>query len=133
MKKVLVLFSICASVIACNSSDNGAKPAEDKKPAESTASKTSDAATDEKALEMIGALDCTTCHKISEKSIGPAYTEVANKYPEATKAVIDDLAGKIIKGGQGVYGQVPMTPHPTLSMDSARLMVKYILTLKDKK
>lgn len=128
MKKVLVMISFCAAVlIGCNAADNGAKKEEDKK---AEPAKT-DAAANEKALEMIGALDCTTCHKISEKSIGPAYTEVAKKYT-ASAAVIDDLAGKIIKGGQGVWGTVPMTPHPNLSMDSARLMVKYILTLKDK-
>ncbi len=130
MKKVLVLFSIGAILFACNASDNGAKKEGDKKPAEASTAK-NDAAADEKALEMIGSLDCTTCHKINEKSIGPAYIDVSKKY-EATSTVIDDLSGKIIKGGQGVWGTVPMTPHPSLSMDSARTMVKYILSLKNK-
>lgn len=131
MKKVLVLFTFCAAtVIGCNSADNGAKKEEEKKSGSTTPA--SDPAADEKALTMIGSLDCVACHKLNEKSTGPAYSEVAKKY-EATEANINDLAGKIIKGGKGVWGDLPMTPHPTLSMDSARLMVKYILSLKDKK
>lgn len=130
MKKVLVLFSFSALIFACGDSGGGARK-EDSTATTKPATTQQSAGEDEKALEMIGALDCTTCHKINEKNIGPAYTEVAKKY-EATDAVIDDLSNKIIKGGQGVWGEVPMTPHPDLSMDSARVMVKYILSLKNK-
>lgn len=130
MKKVLVLLSFSALVYACGGSGGSAKK-EDSTATTKPATTQQSAGDDEKALEMIGALDCTTCHKINEKLIGPAYTEVAKKY-EATDAVVDDLANKVIKGSQGVWGTVPMTPHPDLSMDSARVMVKYILTLKNK-
>ena len=54
---------------------------------------------------------------------------MAGKYP-ATDENIDHLADKIIAGGQGVWGAIPMTPHPTLSKDDAKEMVKYILSLK---
>jgi len=129
MKKYVVFAALCTAMVACNSSD-GTKSGEEK-PAESanTANGASTAAND-KALEMIGSLDCTTCHKISEKNIGPAYTDVAKKY-EATEANINMLADKIIKGGSGTWGTVPMTPHPALSADSAKEMVRYILTLKN--
>jgi len=40
------------------------------------------------------------------------------------------LANKVIKGGSGKWGDVPMTPHPQLSMDDAKEMVKYVLSLK---
>jgi cytochrome c len=40
------------------------------------------------------------------------------------------LASKIIKGGSGVWGAIPMTPHPQISEDDAKQMVKYVLLLK---
>jgi len=130
MKKYVVFAALCTAMVACNSSD-GTKKA-DEKPAESTNAPAGGASTaaNDKALEMIGALDCTTCHKISEKNIGPAYTDVAKKY-ETTEANINMLAEKVIKGGSGNWGTVPMTPHPALSADSAKEMVKYILNLKN--
>lgn len=81
-------------------------------------------------LALIGKSDCLTCHKVSEKLIGPAYKEVAQKYAGVDTAVTY-LAGKIIAGGSGVWGTVPMTPHPTVSQADAEQMVKYILLLKD--
>ena len=86
----------------------------------------------DKALQLIASSDCLTCHKIEEKLTGPAYKEVAQKY-EATDANINMLAGKIIKGGSGNWGQVPMTPHDSISVDDAKTMVKYILALKNAK
>jgi cytochrome c len=130
MKKYVVFAALCTAMVACNSSD-GTKKA-DEKPAENTNAPAGGASTaaNDKALEMIGSLDCTTCHKISEKNIGPAYTDVAKKY-ENTEANVDMLAEKVIKGGSGNWGTVPMTPHPALSADSAKEMVRYILSLKN--
>ena len=82
-----------------------------------------------KGLELIGKSDCLTCHKVGDKLIGPSYKEVAEKY-ENTEENIAMLAGKIIKGGQGVWGSVPMTAHPTISEEDAKAMVKYIMLLK---
>jgi cytochrome c len=73
--------------------------------------------------------DCFTCHKLDAKLIGPAYTDVAAKYT-ATPAVVDTLAKKVINGGSGHWGQIAMSPHPAVSMDDARAMVLYILSLK---
>jgi cytochrome c len=74
--------------------------------------------------------NCLTCHRIDEPLTGPPYRDVANKYAPASDSVINRLAQKVINGGTGVWGQVPMTPHPGLSEDDARAMVKYIMTLK---
>ena len=82
-----------------------------------------------KGAALIEQKDCKTCHKVDMKLVGPAYKEVAAKY-EATEANIDTLANKVIAGGSGHWGEVAMTPHPDLSQDDAKEMVKYILSLK---
>jgi len=81
-----------------------------------------------KGLALIAKSDCLTCHKDSEKAIGPAYKEVAAKYPDSEENIAK-LATTIINGSSGVWGEVPMTAHPTLSEEDARAMVKYILLL----
>jgi len=78
---------------------------------------------------LVGKSDCLTCHKVNDKLIGPSYKEVAAKY-EPTEENISMLASKIIKGGKGVWGEVPMTPHPQVSEEDAKAMVKYVLLLK---
>lgn len=82
-----------------------------------------------KGAALIEQKDCKTCHKVDTKLVGPGYKEVAQKY-EATEANIEMLAGKVISGGSGNWGEVAMTPHADLSKDDAKEMVKYILTLK---
>lgn len=83
----------------------------------------------EKGLALVGKNDCLTCHKVNEASTGPAYSAVAAKYAN-TPQIIDELSNKVIKGGSGNWGAVPMTPHPNLSKDDAVAMVKYVLSLK---
>lgn len=83
----------------------------------------------QKGMTLLANSDCLTCHKINEKVIGPAYKEVAKKYA-SSPANIKMLAGKIIKGGSGNWGAIPMTAHASLSQADAELMVKYILSLK---
>ncbi|MCJ7935665.1 MAG: c-type cytochrome [Chryseobacterium sp.] len=82
----------------------------------------------DEGLKLIEGTDCLTCHKMDAKLIGPSYQEVAAKYTEAD---LDMLAQKIIDGGKGNWGHIPMTPHTGLSKDNAKLMVKYILSLKN--
>ena len=77
--------------------------------------------------EMVEASDCTSCHQVDSKLIGPSYNEIAAKYSaKDTEA----LATKIIEGGSGIWGPAAMTPHPTLAKADAIKMVEYILTLK---
>ena len=83
----------------------------------------------QKGMTLLAKSDCLTCHKINEKVIGPSYKDVAKKYA-ATPSNIKMLAGKIIKGGSGVWGPIPMTQHATLSEADAESMVKYVLSLK---
>ncbi|HET9486824.1 MAG TPA: PQQ-dependent sugar dehydrogenase, partial [Chryseosolibacter sp.] len=73
--------------------------------------------------------DCMTCHTVAEKSIGPTYLEVAQRYKgkKAGKA----LANKIIQGGSGNWGKNIMAAHPQHSEAEALEMVKYILSLTD--
>lgn len=80
---------------------------------------------------LIAKSDCLACHKIDTKLVGPAYTAVAEKYPQ-TQTSVDTLTRKIIKGGKGVWGPVPMAPHPAVAPADAGKMIKYILTLNSK-
>lgn len=82
-----------------------------------------------KGLGLVTKNDCLTCHKVDEKLVGPAYRDVAAKYA-GQPGVIDSLAAKVMKGGSGVWGDVPMAAHPNLSKDDAVAMVKYIMLLK---
>ncbi len=127
MKKYLVSLSLLALMAACGGNE------EKKDTAAAPAATASDELSSNpdyvKGLELIGKSDCLTCHKVSDKLIGPSYKEVAEKY-ENTDENITMLAGKIIKGGQGVWGAVPMTGHPGITEDDAKAMVKYIFLLK---
>ncbi|WP_057940542.1 c-type cytochrome [Algoriphagus resistens] len=82
-----------------------------------------------KGLAKLKTSDCTSCHMVERKIVGPSYADVAAKY-ENTEENIDMLAKKVIEGGVGVWGEIPMPPHPTLSMEDARDMVSYVLLLK---
>lgn len=129
----MILFA-SALIYSCGNSGEGEKKSDAPKAADTTPVTPppggAGAVANEKALELIGANDCMTCHAIDRKVIGPAYTEVAKKY-ENTDAVVDTLITKIQKGGQGNWGTIPMLPHPNLSHDDAKEMVKYILSLKN--
>jgi len=129
MKKVIVSITILCFLIACGNSDTTKK--ETAASEESTVDISADPAYTA-GLELVGKSDCLTCHKINEKAVGPSYTDIANKYPNNAETH-KLLAGKIIAGGSGVWGQVPMTPHPQVSEADAITMVKYILLLKDAK
>lgn len=78
---------------------------------------------------LVEASDCRTCHLDKDKLIGPAYSEVAKKY-QNTDANVKHLASKILAGGAGVWGQLPMAAHPNVSQEDAEAMVKYVLSLK---
>jgi cytochrome c len=81
---------------------------------------------------LIDKSDCKSCHLIDQRSAGPAYKDVAKKYKGQTGA-IDQLAAKIIKGGSGVWGTTEMAAHPQVSVEDAKQMVEYILSLSEEK
>ncbi|MDF2192104.1 ThuA domain-containing protein [Paraflavitalea sp. CAU 1676] len=73
-------------------------------------------------------LDCKTCHKVDEKSIGPSFVDVAKKYEKDPQAV-SYLVNKIIKGGGGVWGEVAMAAHPNLKDADAKQILTWIQSL----
>ncbi len=72
--------------------------------------------------------DCRTCHRPNEKLIGPSYAAIARKYPP-TEVSVNLMAQKIIKGGSGVWGQIPMAPHANIPLADTRKIARYILSL----
>lgn len=110
------------------------KPAATTTPAATPVAAAKPAAADnsadiKKGEALISKSDCLACHKVDGKILGPSYKDVAAKYPN-NAATIAQLANKIKNGGSGVWGAVPMSPHPALSDDDAKAMVRYILSLK---
>ena len=143
MKKTCIIL-LSAFLFACNDSAEKKDGADNASTAPDTASTASadqshpslpagiTQADYEKGLSLVAGSDCLTCHQINTKLTGPSYAEIAAKY-EPTKENIAMLAGKIIKGGTGVWGQVPMLPHDGLPQEDAEAMVKYVLSLKNQK
>ncbi len=130
MKKTLIVLLCSTLAVACgNSGDSGAAKKDSAASTPATTTEAAPTAANEKGLELIGAADCTTCHKLREKNIGPAYSDVAEKYKDTPHA-IDTLVQKVIRGGSGNWGTVPMTPHPGIPEADVREMVTYIMTLK---
>jgi glucose/arabinose dehydrogenase/cytochrome c551/c552 len=76
-------------------------------------------------------LDCKSCHKENEKSVGPAFVQVAQKYKNDPNAV-GYLVKKIKNGGSGVWGEVAMAAHPTLSETDLQQVVQWVLSLANK-
>lgn len=79
-------------------------------------------------LTLIESLDCKACHKVDDKSIGPSYTDVAERYGGDRNA-LNYLTYKIINGGGGAWGEQAMSAHPDLSTKDAQSIVNYILSL----
>jgi cytochrome c len=133
MKKYFVIGFFVLFLAACGSNNNQSSPAAaDSTTTTTAASPANDLSSNpdyQKGLALVAKSNCLTCHKINEKLIGPAYKDVANKYAGSDTAVTH-LAHKVIGGGSGVWGTIPMTPHPELSETDAEQMVKYILLLK---
>ena len=80
---------------------------------------------------LISKSDCMACHSMENKMVGPAYVAIAQMYP-MTDANVALLAQKIISGGSGKWGQIPMSPHPSVSSPDAKKMAKYVLSLRAK-
>jgi cytochrome c len=81
---------------------------------------------------LVKASDCKTCHHPTNKIIGPPHMDVAKKY-DFTEANVKMLATKIIQGGVGVWGEVPMNAHPDVTQADAEKMARYVLSLDGEK
>ena len=71
---------------------------------------------------------CLSCHQLDKKVVGPALKEVAKKYKGDAKAE-EHLVGVIKKGGKGVWGPIPMPPHPQVSDADAKKLADWVLSL----
>jgi cytochrome c len=79
--------------------------------------------------ELAQKKNCLACHAIDKKVLGPAYKDVAAKYA-GQKDAVDKLSQKVLKGGAGVWGPVPMPANTQVSEAEAKQLVQWILTLK---
>ena len=130
---MIVVFCACSNETGTNNNDASATEANadiEKRREDSLAAAAANtaAADREKGIELIAQSDCLTCHKVDEKLVGPAYREVAKKY-NLDDTTRNRLAQKIISGGAGVWGNIPMPPHPQITESDAKSMVNYILSL----
>ena len=73
--------------------------------------------------------NCMACHAMDKKLVGPAYKDVAAKYA-GQKDAVDKLAVKIMKGGSGVWGPVPMPANTQVNEADAKKLAAWVLSLK---
>lgn len=84
-------------------------------------------AADEEALAK--SKNCLACHAVDKKLVGPSYKDVAKKYAGQKDAEVM-LSEKVIKGGKGNWGQIPMPPNASVTPAEANKLVKWILSMK---
>jgi len=72
---------------------------------------------------------CTGCHAVDRKLVGPAFKDVAARYAGQPGAAAK-LADKIVNGGSGTWGAVPMPANPKVSADEAKALANWVLQLK---
>ena len=73
--------------------------------------------------------NCMACHAVDKKLVGPSYKDVAAKYA-GQKDAVDKLSAKIMKGGSGVWGPVPMPANPQVTEAEAKKLAAWVLTTK---
>lgn len=124
MKKYCIILLLSLIGFACGSSSSSNTETKE------VVTSVTDNPDYEKGLNAVAKSGCFACHKLREASVGPAYGLVAAKY-ENNQENQEMLAAKVIAGGKGVWGQIPMIPHPKLPKEDVIAMVKYILLLKE--
>ena len=80
-------------------------------------------------MALATAKNCMACHAVDKKLVGPSYKDVAAKYAGQQDAV-EKLSAKVIKGGSGVWGPIPMPANAQLTPDEAKKLVAWIMTQK---
>jgi cytochrome c len=80
-------------------------------------------------LQLATAKNCMACHAVATKLVGPSYKDVAAKYA-GQKDAVDKLAAKIVKGGSGVWGPVPMPANAQVNADEAKKLAAWVMTQK---
>jgi cytochrome c len=79
--------------------------------------------------ELAQKKNCLACHAVDKKLVGPSYKDVAAKYA-GDKAAVDKLSKKIVEGGAGVWGPVPMPANPQVNAAEAKQLATWVLSLK---
>lgn len=79
--------------------------------------------------DLAKAKNCMACHAVANKLVGPAFKDVAAKYA-GQKDAEAKLAGKVLKGGSGAWGAVPMPANPQVSDAEAKTLIKWVLAQK---
>ena len=79
------------------------------------------------SADLVKSKNCVACHHLERKMIGPAFKAVAERYGKDESA-IKVLSEKIVAGGTGNWGQMPMPPQPGVSPEEAEVLVKWILS-----
>ena len=80
--------------------------------------------------KLMAKSDCRTCHNATVKTVGPSYTDIAERYKN-TPENQEMLTQKVIKGGSGVWGIAAMSAHPDLMPEDAKAMISYVLSLDE--
>ena len=80
-----------------------------------------------KAKALAQSKNCLACHAVDKKLVGPAYVEISKKY-KGNKDAEAMMIKKVINGGGGVWGTIPMPPNP-VKEDEAKVLVEWILSL----
>ena len=136
--RICSFFMLLTVIISCAGADNekpvelidSAKAYRDYiKPIQGI-SDTIPAGVSQKGEVLIAYSDCYSCHSIEKRLKGPAFKDIAQRYP-VNEGYVALLARRIIIGGSGAWGYSVMTPHADLREEDAKTMVKFILSLKE--
>ncbi|MNM39873.1 Cytochrome c-551 precursor [compost metagenome] len=79
--------------------------------------------------DLAKAKNCMACHAVSTKLVGPAFKDVAAKYA-GQKDAENKLVAKVMKGGSGTWGAIPMPANPQVSDAEAHTLIKWVLAQK---
>ncbi len=80
-------------------------------------------------LKLATDKNCMTCHSVDKKVVGPGYKDIAAKYA-GQKDAIDMLAGKIQKGGAGIWGPIPMPANAQVNAAESKTLATWVMSLK---
>lgn len=132
----MALVSVLA-LVSCGGSQGNDKPAADTTTTTAQSADTGSAATGSVAehtghpgYAIMKQNDCRTCHNIDKPLTGPSFVMIAARYDSTKAGTVEHLAKKVISGGTGSFGTIPMTPHAALSEKDAETLVRYVLSYK---
>ena len=80
-------------------------------------------------LALAKSKNCMACHAVEKKLVGPSFKDVAAKYANQKDAT-DKLAAKIVKGGGGVWGPLPMPANPSVNDAESKALAAWVLQQK---